>query len=474
MSQHDFDIANQAGAPFRADLNLALQALASLNAGATAPATTYAYQPWYDTTLGLLKFRNGSNSAWVIFGPVADASQHVIYVNNLAKIYVNADGEMGVGVATPGYAIDVAGDVNVTGNFKINGANIPTSTSFYNCGSAGGTANAITASADPTISAYAAGQLFLVLLTATNTTTTPTANISAIGAKNIKKQIGLSKVNPAVGDLQSGTYALMAYDGTDIILTNPRTYAQGADIASAGTVNLDTATGDYVHITGTTAITAVTLSQGRQVTAVFDGALTLTNGASLIVPGAANLTTAAGDIAVLRGESSGVVRVVSYVRASGGSITQRVLQIKTVEKTDTFTSATADAWTDITGLTISITPTRSTTKILAFAHLQLVNGGTSRTAVRLVRDSTAFSVGAAASSRQRATAMIAAESDSSKFQSTFIQGKDAPGDTSAHDYKVQFYQVAGTVYLNRDSVDTDNADFMRCVSSITLMEIEES
>lgn len=320
MSQHDFDIANQAGAPFRADLNLALQALASINAGATAPATTYAYQMWYDTTLGLLKYRNGANSAWVIFGPVADASQFVIYVNNLAKVYVNTSGQMGVGVPSPGYAVDVSGDVNVTGNFKIAGVNIPTTTSYYNCGSAGGTANAITATAAPAVAAYATGQVFLVLLTATNTTTTPTANISSIGAKTIKKQIGLSKVAVSVGDLQNGTFALMGYDGTDLILLNPRTYAQGADIASAGTVNLDTATGDYVHITGTTTITAVTLSQGREVTVVFDGALTFTNGASLILPTAANITTVAGDIAVLRGEASGVVRVISYQRASGAAV----------------------------------------------------------------------------------------------------------------------------------------------------------
>ena len=65
MSQGDQSIANQAGAAFRADLNLELQAAISLSSGATAPATTYAYQHWADTTTGLLKQRNSSNSAWV-------------------------------------------------------------------------------------------------------------------------------------------------------------------------------------------------------------------------------------------------------------------------------------------------------------------------------------------------------------------------------------------------------------------------
>lgn len=338
MSQNDFVIANQAGAAFRADVNSALQALASLSSGATAPSTTYAYMPWYDTTAGVLKIRNSANNAWVIIGPLADSTQHVIYVNNLAKVYINSSGQMGVGVPSPGYAVDVSGDVNVTGNFKIAGANIPTSTKFYACGSVGGTASAITATASPTITAYAADQAFIVKIATTSTATAPTINITSLGAKTIKKQIGLSVVALAPGDLQANTYAILIYDGTDMILTNPRTYSQGADIASAGTVNLDTATGDYVNVTGTTAITAITLSQGREVTVKFAGALTLTNGASLIVPGGANITTAAGDVAVFRGEASSVVRVVSYTKANGTSVVSNGWVLATPQNTTSGTT----------------------------------------------------------------------------------------------------------------------------------------
>lgn len=105
--------------------------------------------------------------------------------------------------------------------------------------------------------------------------------------------------------------------GTTTMAGAPFNQAQGAAIASAGTVNLTSATGNFVHITGTTAITAITLAQGAERTVVFDGALTLTHGASLVLPGAANITTAAGDVAVFRGDASGVVRCVSYVPASG-------------------------------------------------------------------------------------------------------------------------------------------------------------
>ena len=91
----------------------------------------------------------------------------------------------------------------------------------------------------------------------------------------------------------------------------------GADIASAGTLNLDAATGDLVDVTGTTTITAVTLAEGVEKTVRFTGALTLTHGASLVLPGSTNITTAAGDVAVFRGYASGVVRVVTYQKLSG-------------------------------------------------------------------------------------------------------------------------------------------------------------
>lgn len=65
MSQHSFSIANEPGAAFRADVNSALQALASFSSGSSAPSTTYAYQQWNDTTNNVKKFRNAANSAWI-------------------------------------------------------------------------------------------------------------------------------------------------------------------------------------------------------------------------------------------------------------------------------------------------------------------------------------------------------------------------------------------------------------------------
>jgi hypothetical protein len=94
----------------------------------------------------------------------------------------------------------------------------------------------------------------------------------------------------------------------------------GTAIPSAATVNLETATGNYIHVTGVTTITAITLNAGAERTVIFDGALTLTNGANLLLPGGSNITTAAGDRAIFRGDASSIVYCIAYVKAAGAGV----------------------------------------------------------------------------------------------------------------------------------------------------------
>jgi len=127
----------------------------------------------------------------------------------------------------------------------------------------------------------------------------------------------------------STVWTLWEYDGADWIklgeidTTNNKFNVmtnQSADVASASTINLDTAYGLITDVTGTTTITAVTLGQGRIRFVRFTGALTLTHGSNLVLPGGANITTAAGDFAILAGYASSVVRCVSFVKASAAPV----------------------------------------------------------------------------------------------------------------------------------------------------------
>jgi hypothetical protein len=121
----------------------------------------------------------------------------------------------------------------------------------------------------------------------------------------------------------TGTQTLTNKTLTSPTITTP-VYAAEASIASATTTDLASGSSNYVSITGTTTITsfgsnAATTNPvyfGR-----FTGVLTLThNATSLILPGGASITTAAGDTFIAKYEGSGNWRVIDYQKANGQSV----------------------------------------------------------------------------------------------------------------------------------------------------------
>ena len=103
--------------------------------------------------------------------------------------------------------------------------------------------------------------------------------------------------------------------------TGVQRWAKGADVASAAALTLGT-DGNYFDITGTTGITSIgTLGVGTVVKLHFDAALTLTHHATdLILPGGANITTAAGDEAEFVEYAAGDWRCTVYTKANGNAV----------------------------------------------------------------------------------------------------------------------------------------------------------
>jgi len=98
--------------------------------------------------------------------------------------------------------------------------------------------------------------------------------------------------------------------------------SEGAAVASATTADIfGGGDGNTVHITGTTTITDFTdaprVGAWRKV--IFDGVLTLTHGSGITLPGSANITTAAGDIAFVYADTVSAFRV-AYFRADGTAL----------------------------------------------------------------------------------------------------------------------------------------------------------
>lgn len=104
-------------------------------------------------------------------------------------------------------------------------------------------------------------------------------------------------------------------------MTGRLTYKTGANIASAGTCDISGATGNIIHITGVTTITAWTMTDGQIQEIIFDGILQLTHHATtnkLIT--SANITTAAGDRALYYYDGT-IVRMIDYTRLNGAPLT---------------------------------------------------------------------------------------------------------------------------------------------------------
>jgi hypothetical protein len=151
----------------------------------------------------------------------------------------------------------------------------------------------------------------------------------------------------------------------------------------------------------------------------------------------------------------------------------KLIQVVSVTKSDSFTAAAgAGNWSDVTGLSASITPTLSTSKILVLYNVSASQQvGFNTCHAQLLRGSTAINIGDTAGSRVRSTSDPI--SAASALVGTTIAGTflDSPATTSSTTYKFQVMANGGTVYVNRSQTDTDGVDYARTVSTITLMEI---
>jgi len=171
----------------------------------------------------------------------------------------------------------------------------------------------VTVSGTATITGFGtlkAGMVKFVYFTGAGQVTHNTTSMILPGGANISRLAGDTAVFVSEG---SGNWRCLNYQRVSQGVTG-----KGADIASATTTDLSTATGDYVVVTGTTTITGFgTAAAGVERTVRFSGALTLThNATSLILLGGQGRTTAAGDVGVYRSEGSGNWREISYERAA--------------------------------------------------------------------------------------------------------------------------------------------------------------
>tara|TARA_B100001093_G_scaffold497084_1_gene543581 strand:- start:491 stop:1018 length:528 start_codon:yes stop_codon:yes gene_type:complete len=150
-----------------------------------------------------------------------------------------------------------------------------------------------------------------------------------------------------------------------------------------------------------------------------------------------------------------------------------IVQVASTTKTDTFVT-TSTSFVDITGLSVSITPKFSTSKILVTYHTNAsMEDDGYRGGLRLMRDSTAIFVGDSAGSRPQLSNHLVEATGTQQQFSYSGQTLDSPATTSAVTYKVQAISLDSgrQININKSYGDSNDALNGRTASSITVMEV---
>jgi len=150
-------------------------------------------------------------------------------------------------------------------------------------------------------------------------------------------------------------------------------------------------------------------------------------------------------------------------------------QSTTLTTVTSTTVTTAGTYYDVSGLSVSITPTASTSKVLISGQIQVANGTTNTTMnARIMRDTTAVGVGSSPGSRVNSTvgAYLGLTSQNVQYPLPF-QYLDSPATTSATTYKIQVSaNTSGAViHTNRSGSDADDSGQFRTISTITAIEV---
>lgn len=155
---------------------------------------------------------------------------------------------------------------------------------------------------------------------------------------------------------------------------------------------------------------------------------------------------------------------------SGTTGAGKILQVVQDTKTDTFSTNTT-SFVDVTGLSVSITPSSASSKILVLVNMNVSNNETYH-AARLMRDATVIAVGDSAGSRIQST-FHGGNIYSYHIASESMAWLDSPATTSSVTYKMQIRVNNAAYYatVNKSYADTDDSYQGRTVSTITVMEV---
>ena len=162
-------------------------------------------------------------------------------------------------------------------------------------------------------------------------------------------------------------------------------------------------------------------------------------------------------------------------KTAGGtiSIPGHVIQVQSSVKTDAF-STNSTSYQAI-GLSVTITPKFTNSKILVMVSIAAAMGGAGSWHGQLTRNASVVVQGDALGSRRRDSFGSSDTYGNDNTMCSVLNYLDSPGSTSTQTYAIQICagDGNGTAHINRPDSDNDNSNGTRCVSTITVMEIAQ-
>jgi hypothetical protein len=151
-----------------------------------------------------------------------------------------------------------------------------------------------------------------------------------------------------------------------------------------------------------------------------------------------------------------------YDGAAWQGLGGKIGQVLSTFKADAFSTSSA-TFVDVTGLSVSITPSSATSKILVMAMISSAASTTNDTYINLNRDATAICQTTSGVTISTHYVFSPSASQTQHYPVTFL---DSPATTAATTYKIQARVGSDTFYLNRRGPDTTGS-----TSTITVMEV---
>ena len=221
---------------------------------------------------------------------------------------------------------------------------------------------------------------------------------------------------------------------------------------------------DFTATNGTTVVLATGASSGDLVTTE-----------SFLVSSVVNAIPATTGAVISSYLLDGSVTAAKMAASGAWAPTGTVLQVQSTTLTTTF-STNSGSYTDVTGLSVSITPKFVTSKILVLLNASIAGWGSSGNGLQLVRGSTPICIPTGTSGQQISSLGDSYVGGSDRVVSQALSFLDSPATISATTYKAQAIGGSGGgganyVYVNRDAVDTGSTAHTRSTSTITVMEI---